>query len=62
MEFPYEVFNPSGQKIMIAPEGCRYPQRIELDMLEAGYTIRLHGKKITKTELRKENNEKHRKK
>ena len=56
MEFPYEVFNPSGQKIMIAPEGCRYPQRIELDMLEAGYTIRLHGKKITKTELRKENN------
>lgn len=56
MEFPYEVFSPSGQKIMIAPEEGRYPQRIELDMLEAGYTIRLHGRKITKTELRKENN------
>ena len=56
MEFPYEVFNPAGQKIVIAPEDCRYPQHIELDMLEAGYTIRLHGKKITKTELRKENN------
>lgn len=56
MEFSYEVFSPSGQKIMVAPESCRYPSRIELDMLEAGYTIRLHGKKITKTELRKENN------
>ena len=56
MDFPYEVFNPGGQKVMIAPEVCRYPQHIELEMLEAGYTIRLHGKKITKTELRKENN------
>ena len=25
-----------------------------LDRLEAGYTVRLHGKKITKTETRKE--------
>ena len=56
MEFSYEVFSPSGQKIMVAPESCRYPNHIELDMLEAGYTIRLHGKKSTKTELRKENN------
>ena len=56
MGFSYEVYSPSGQKIMVAPESSRYPSRIELDMLEAGYTIRLHGKKITKTELRKENN------
>ena len=56
MEYPYLVFNPSGQPIMGAPESCRYPSHIELDMLEVGYTIRLHGKKITKTELRKENN------
>ena len=56
MDYPYEVFNPGGQRVMNVPEVCRYPQHIELDMLEAGYTIRLHGKKITKTELRKENN------
>ena len=57
MEYPYEVIPPPGQPGgMVAPENCRYPLRIELDMLEAGYTIRLHGKKITKTELRKENN------
>lgn len=56
MDFPYEVFSPGSQKVMIAPEVCRYPQHIELEILEAGYTIRLHGRKITKTELRKENN------
>ena len=27
---------------------------VELTLLEAGYTVRLHGKKITKTETRKE--------
>lgn len=54
-KYPYQVFGPTGQPLMEAPEGCRYPPRIEMDMLEAGYTIRLHGKKITKMELRKEN-------
>lgn len=54
IDYPYQVFSPSGQPIMEAPESCRYPRRIEKDMLEAGYTIRLHGKKITKTEVRKE--------
>ena len=54
MDFPYQVFNPFGQTVMHAPESCRYPRHVELSILEAGYTIRLHGKKITKTELRKE--------
>ena len=54
---PYEVIPPPGQPGgMVAPESCRYPRHIELSILEAGHTIRLHGKKITKTELRKENN------
>lgn len=53
-DYPYQVFSPSGQPIMEAPESCRYPRHIEKDMLEAGYTIRLHGKKITKAEARKE--------
>ena len=55
MEYPYDVTPPPGQPGgVVAPERCRYPRHIELDMLEAGYTIRLHGKKITKAELRKE--------
>lgn len=49
----YEVFNPDGQRVMYAPERCRYPSSTELSLLEAGYTIRLHGKRITKTEVRK---------
>lgn len=50
----YEVIGPDGQPKMSAPVSCRYPRRVELQMLEAGLTIRLHGKKLTKTEIRKE--------
>ena len=39
---------------LAAVESCRYPRLVELALLEAGYTVRLHGKKITKTETRKE--------
>lgn len=57
MELSYQIIPPPGQLGgLIAPEACRYPRHVELDILEAGYTIRLHGRKITKTELRKENN------
>ncbi|MBQ7001707.1 MAG: hypothetical protein IJN67_11795 [Oscillospiraceae bacterium] len=55
MEYSYEVIPPPGQPGGVeAPESCRYPRKTELSLLEAGYTIRLHGKRITKTELRKE--------
>lgn len=50
----YEVTAPDGRGGMSAPESCRYPRRIELQLLEAGYTIRLNGRKLTKTEVRKE--------
>ena len=53
MEYPYEVIPPPGKSGgMVAPESCRYPRHVELSLLEAGYTIRLRGKKITNTELR----------
>ena len=54
MERSYQVFNPQGECIMGAPESCRYPRRVELSILEAGYTIKLNGKRITKAETRKE--------
>lgn len=57
MDYSYQVIPPAGQLGgLIAPAICRYPRITELSLLEAGYTIRLHGKKITKTELRKEYN------
>ena len=57
-ELPYQIISPEGRPMMEAPESCRYPRRLELSMLEAGYTIRLHGKRITKTDLRREVKEK----
>lgn len=53
MKYPYEVIPPPGQEGGLeAPESCRYPKRIELDLLEAGYTIKLYGKRITKKEVK----------
>ena len=52
--FPYIVTNPAGEVVLQAAEDCRYSRRVELALLEAGYSIRLRGKKITKTETRKE--------
>lgn len=53
MDLPYQVINPAGTVVLQAPEPCRSSRRVELDQLEHGYTIRLHGRRITKTELRK---------
>lgn len=53
-DYPYQVFSHVGHCVLQATASCRYSKQIELDLLEAGYTIRLHGKKLTKTELRKE--------
>lgn len=54
MDYPYKVYNPAGVLVMQTPESCRYSMRVELSILDAGYTIRLHGKRITKTAIRKE--------
>ena len=54
MDLPYLVINPQGQPVMEAAESCRYPRSVELGILEAGYTIKLNGKRITKSEIRKE--------
>lgn len=52
--FNYQVFGPAGGCLMEALESCRYPRKIELSLLEAGYIIRLNGKRITKADVRKE--------
>ena len=55
MQYDYEVIPPPSQLGgLMAPASCRYDRKTELSLLEAGYTIRLHGKRITKTELKKE--------
>ena len=49
---PYQVFAPGGYPVLQAPESCRSSRRVEINQLEAGYTIRLHGKKITRSDSR----------
>ena len=53
-EYAYTIHNPAGDLVLQAVESARYPRRIELDLLGAGYIIRLHGKRITKADMRKE--------
>lgn len=54
MELPYQIFDSCGRRVMHASESCRYPRSVELSILESGYAIKLNGKRITKTEIRKE--------
>ncbi len=50
-KFDYTVHNPAGELVLQTPEICRYSRQVEMELLAAGYTIRLHGRKITKKEL-----------
>lgn len=53
---PYvEIYDPTGRLMETMHEGCeRYARSTELKMLEAGYTIKVYGRKLTKKELREE--------
>ena len=52
MEYPYQVTNPGGD--IVLQSTVRYPGKTELDMLDHGYTIKHNGRRLTKTEVRKE--------
>ena len=52
MKYPYEVIPPAGQPGGLeAPESCRYPKHVERQLMDEGYTIKLHGRKLTKKEV-----------
>ena len=51
-EYPYQVINPAGETVLQSK--VRHSPRIEIEHLEHGYTIMLDGKKLTKTDIRKE--------
>lgn len=54
MNLPYQVYDSTGELVLQAAESCRHSKKVELDLLEAGYTIKLHGRKITRKEIKKE--------
>lgn len=52
MEANYIVYAPEGHVVLQAAESCRYSKKVELDLLDAGYTIKINGKKLTKKEIK----------
>lgn len=52
-EYPYLVYSPIGQLVLETTLDCRYPADKEIRMLDAGFTIRIYGRKITKADARK---------
>lgn len=53
MGVPYQVFDPSGRLVLDSDVRCRYPRNMEMSLLDAGYAVKIAGKKLTKTEIRK---------
>lgn len=49
-ENTYKVYR-DGQLMMSCPPKLRYSKKIELNLIENGYTIKQNGKKITKKEV-----------
>lgn len=50
--FLYQVFDPDGKSVMRTEyPSCRYPAHTELSILDAGLTIKINGKKLTKKEV-----------
>lgn len=52
--YAYIIYAPEGHVVLQAAESCRYPKHTELSLMDAGYTIKLHGRKITRKEVKKE--------
>ena len=55
---PYvEIYDRDGRLVETIHDGAeRYARSTELKMLEAGYTIKVHGRKLTKKELKEDGN------
>ena len=53
MGMSYQVFDSSGRVVLDSDVCCRYPRTVELSLLDAGYAVKIAGKKLTKTEIRK---------
>jgi hypothetical protein len=52
-KYPYKIWGRYGELVLQATEDCRYSREIERGLLEHGYTIKLHDRKITKKEIKK---------
>ena len=51
-ERTYCIYDPNGRLAESRPASLRYPPKTELSILNAGYTIKLNGRRITKKETK----------
>ena len=47
----YQIFNSSGDLVCQADLDCRYPTRLELQLLDAGYRIYIDKRRLTRKEV-----------
>ena len=52
MAVSYKVYDRDGRCRMSTTIGCRYEKEIEMDLLEAGYVIKIDGRKLTKQDIK----------
>ena len=50
-EKKYIVYDRDGKPVLSAPVSCRYDRATERSLIEAGYTIKIGGKRVTKKEV-----------
>ena len=53
MEGSYQVFDSSGRLVLDTNVRCRYSRSMELSLLDAGYVVKIDGKRLTKTDIRR---------
>lgn len=47
----YQIFNSAGDLVCQADLNCRYPARLELQLLDAGYRIYIDKRRLTRKEV-----------
>lgn len=47
----YQISNSSGDLVCQADLDCRYPPRLELQLLDAGYRIYIDKRRLTRKEV-----------
>ncbi len=53
MAYKYTVVSPGGYPVMVTEdERCRYKRETERSLLEAGYVIRVNGKRMSKKDAK----------
>lgn len=48
----YRVYDKEGRPVLAAPLSCRYDKETEKSLIDAGYVVKINGRRVTKKELK----------